>query len=340
MRKSLANLLFLVLGLPLTLCSLLLVSARPWALDREAYKRFVLDDRLYAALQAPELASRAPSTIELQATGEKLVFDGPALTRAAQKDLPWPEIKATAARGGDALLDAVEGKNPEGRVELDLRPLKLALAAKSQAAGRDYVAALTAAGKGGASPKIGEVSGKGVTLVSAKASVVASDLAAVTAAIPDKAVSKPLTATRRFPVPVGVLESDSGGLSQALLDRATWSMVAVSALLLFLLGTLGGKDLFSRLSRTGKYLMVPSVIVLVAGALLAIPGGLALQNVLPPEARAMLDGQGGAQLRAYLASALGPISRDLFLTGLVAASLGGALVSAKRIAQPKPEEED
>jgi hypothetical protein len=54
----------------------------------------------------------------------------------------------------------------------------------------------------------------------------------------------------------------------------------------------------------------------------------------------MLEGQAGAQLRAYLASALGPISRDFFLTGLVAASLGGVLVSAKRIAQPKIKEED
>ena len=332
MRRSFANLLFLVLGLPLTLSSLLLVSVRPWALDRETYKRFVEDDRLYAALQAPDMASRAPATIELQAASQKLVFDGPALMRTAQKDLPWSAIKATASRGADAILDAALGASPGGRIELDLRPLKAALTAKSQAAGRDYVAAA----------KGSDMSGTSAALVPAKAQAVASDLAAAVAGIPDKAVSGPRAVARedaRRP-PVGVLARSSEGLNQALLDRMTWSLVAASALLLAGLGALGSKDLYSRLSRAGKYLMVPSVIVLVAGAMLAIPGGLILQNILPPEARAMLDGQGGAQLRAYLASALGPISRDFFLTGLVAASLGGALVSAKRIAQPKAEEED
>jgi hypothetical protein len=340
MRRSFASLLFLVLGLPLTLSALLLVSVRPWALDRETYKRFVEDDRLYAALQSPDMASRAPATIELQASGQKLVFDGPALTRTAQKDLPWPAIKATASRGADAFLDAALGKSPGGRIELDLRPLKLALAAKSPAAGRDYVAALTGKGSGAADASL--ASGTSAALVPAKASIVASGLAAAAAGIPDKVVSDPRTAARADSrrLPVGLLARNSSGLSQSLLDRITWSMVAASALLLTGLGALGGKDLYSRLARAGKYLMLPSIVVLAAGALLAIPGGFVLQNVLPPEARTMLEGQAGVQLRAYLASALGPISRDFFLTGLVAASLGGVLVSAKRIAQPKIEEED
>jgi len=59
MRKVLANLLFIFLGLPLALSALMLISVRPWALDRDAYKRFVEDDRLYAALQAPDRESRS-----------------------------------------------------------------------------------------------------------------------------------------------------------------------------------------------------------------------------------------------------------------------------------------
>lgn len=339
MRRGLANLLFLFLGLPLALSSLLLVSARPWALDRETYRRWVEDDRLYSALQAPEIASRAPETIELQAAGQKLVFDGPALTAAAQKDLPWPAIKATAAKATDAVLDAVEGRSPGGRVELDLRPLKAALVAAAPAAGRDYAAALAARGGDAALASGGGDAAAGTALVPAKGA--AGVLAQAARELPDEAVSEPLgqRQMRRAErsLPVGVL-SRGEALTQAALDRATWSMLAASALLLTGLAALGGRDLASRLERAGKYLMPPSVIVLALGAILAIPGGLILQNVLPAEARAMLEGQAGAQLRAYLASALGPIARDFFLTGLVGASLGGLLGQARRIIEPKLDE--
>ena len=59
MRKFLSSFLYLFLGLPLALSTLFLISARPWALDRETYRRFVEDDRLYAALRSPR-SRRAP----------------------------------------------------------------------------------------------------------------------------------------------------------------------------------------------------------------------------------------------------------------------------------------
>jgi len=124
-------------------------------------------------------------------------------------------------------------------------------------------------------------------------------------------------------------------VTQALLNRMTATSVAVSALLIAGLGALGGTGLVSRLSRAGKYLLIPSVLVLCFGAILAIPGGLILQNILPEGAKAMIEGAGGSQLRAYLASALGPIARSFFIAGLVGASVGGVLASARKFGEPK-----
>jgi hypothetical protein len=334
MRKFLANLLFLFIGLPLTLSALFLLSVRPWALDRATYKRFVEDDRLYAALQAPEMASRAPATIKLEAAGDaELSLDGPALVAAAQKELPWPEIKQSASRAVDSVLDAVEGKTAPGAPEIDLRALKAATKAKAPALARDYDSVLKSSGRSSPS-KLNR-------------SQLAMALAIAVDEIPDKArldenslPASPrgrMQALRRGPGGplVGVLSSGSDGLSQALLNRMTATTAALSALLLAGLGALGGRSLLTRLSRSGRYLLIPSIVVLGLGVLLAIPGGLILQNVLPDDARAMVMGQGGAQLRAYLASVLGPIAKSFFVTGLIGASIGGVLASTRRFAEPK-----
>jgi hypothetical protein len=325
MRRFLANVLYLFMALPLTFSALMLLSARPWALDRETYKRIALDDRLYAALQAPEMATRAPETIELESSGVAIVLDGSALVATAQKDLPWPEIKATASRGVDAAMDAVERRGKAA--ELDLRPLKAALKAKIPAAARDYAAALAAEAKAG-------TAAKGAT--EAKPELLQAALALETARIPDSAkIDRPSPPMRRPAMPIGLMSRGPEALSQALLNRMTATTVALSALLLAGLGALGGTNLVSRLSRAGKYLLIPSVVVLGIGVLLAIPGGLILQNVLPEEARTMLAGQGGAQLRSYLASVLGPIAKSFFITGLIGASAGGVLLSTKRFSEPK-----
>jgi hypothetical protein len=325
MRRFLANILFLFLGLPLVLSTLFLISARPWALDRETYKRFVDDDRLYAALRAPEMASRAPRNIELGpagGNGEKLRLEGPALVAAAQKDMPWPELRATASRAVDSVLDAVEGK-AGGTLELDLRALKASLRQKVPALARDYIAGATASEL----PKNAD-----------SAAEIAALLGGYVDAMPDRAVAPPPPDRRRIGGPIGVMSRGptlERGLSQAILNRMTATMAAVSALLIAGLGALGGTGLVSRLSRAGRYLLLPSILVLGAGIALAIPGGLILQNVLPREFQDMVAGSAGAQLRDYLAAALGPIARNFFITGLVGTSLGGVLTQTRRFAEPK-----
>jgi hypothetical protein len=327
MRRFLANVLFLFIGLPLTLSALMLLSARPWVLDRATYKRIALDDRLYAALQAPEIAAHAPRTFELESSGVKLVLDGPALVATAQKDLPWPEIKATASRGVDAAMDVIERGDAGKAALLDLRPLKAALEAKTPAAARDYSTALAAEIKAGTAAKLS---------TEAKPELLQIALAQETARIPDSAkIERPSPPMRRSWPLIGVISRGPENLSQALLNRMTATAVALSALIIAGLGALGGTNLVSRLSRAGKYLLVPSIVVLGVGMLLAVPGGLILQNILPAGARTMMTGQAGAQMRAYLASVLGPIARSFFITGLVGASAGGVLLSTKRFSEPR-----
>ena len=315
MRRFLAALLYLCLGLPLALSAMLLIATRPWALDRETYKRFVQDDRLYAALQAPEIAARASRTIRLGPAE----FDGPALIAAAQKEMPIPEIKAVATKAIDLAMDRIATGGSETSMSIDLRPLKAALKAKSPAMARDYVAALVA-------PSTDQ---PGLT----QPGTVSKALSAgIDSLVPDSATARPTAGRMDAGIRLGTA---SRGLSQALLNRMTAGMAAISALLLAGLGALGGAGLTSKLSRAGRFLFVPSIVVLGIGVVMAIPGGLILQNVLPHGLQGMLGGAAGAQLRAYLASALGPIARSFLITGLVGASLGGVLASSRRFSEPK-----
>ena len=122
--------LFLFLGLPLALSALAPIATRPWALDRETYKRFVQDDRLYAALQAPEMAARArrgrsrwrrPSRARRTARPRRRGPEGSAL----------PEIKSTASKAIDAVFDGAYDASLRGTgVTLDLGQLKAALASR------------------------------------------------------------------------------------------------------------------------------------------------------------------------------------------------------------------
>ena len=247
-----------------------------------------------------------------------------------------PEIKATASRAVDIVMDAVQSPASASsgrRVEIDLRSLKAALKAKSPAVARDYVAGIA---------KTGDAPG-GLSQPAA----VSEALSSAVDSLPDRAVAPdPVASNARriggpLGMPMGVIsraqqrEMETRGLSQALLNRMTATMAAASALLLAGLGALGGSGALSRLSRAGRYLLLPSVIVLGVGVVLAIPGGLILQNVLPHGLQGMVGGSAGAQLRAYLASVLGPIARSFFITGLVGASLGGVLSQARRMGEPK-----
>ncbi len=326
MRKFLANVLYIFMGLPLALSALMLLSVRPWALDRETYKRFVLDDRLYAALASPEAAARAPEVIEIDGAS----LDGKALVAAVQKNIPVAAVKAAGAGAIDSVMDGALSASAES-ASIDFKELKAALKGASPAVARDYVAALPVESL---PPSATDLTYRPAAVGQKAASeAMAKTLASsLDRAIPDTALV-PMSEDR----PSGAMPAANRAkiMSQAFLNRTSVVTALFSGLFLLGLGALGSSTWGGRLARAGKYVLIPSIFVLGIGAVIAIPGGLILQNLMPREAIEVFRGEAGNQLRAYLSSSLGPIAKSFFITGLVGASVGGLLVSMRRIVEPK-----
>jgi hypothetical protein len=325
MRKALSTLLYLVGGLPLALSALMLLSVRPWAVDRDFYEKLVTDERLYAVLSSPELAKAAPALVKRG----QLVFDGPALAQALQKNLSAEELKAFGLGAVDLAMDAVEGRAPANRIELDIGPLKKSLESKAPAVARDYVAAL-ATRPGSPAPGDYSFRPESVSVKSAE-ELVRKALSAALAELPDTASTslEPRAGSRPpfFP--------RDGVMTKAALDRGSTLLAVLSAAVLGGLAALGGSGLVRILSRAGKFILLPSVLVLAIGGVLAIPGGLILQGLFPDVVREALGGAAAAPLRGYLSLLLGTIAKGFLITGLVGTSVGGVLASTKRIAEPK-----
>ena len=324
MKRFFSKLLFIFLGLPLVLSSVMLLSVRPWALDRDFYKHLINDDRLYAILRSSDMAKDADARMELGGS----VFAGPELLAALQKRIPETELKALGNQAVDRAIDLAEGK-ARGGLELDLKPLKAALKKAAPGTVDDYLRAIPETKE---TLKPGDLTARPASIPlpllakSAEAALVnAAD------AIPDKTGDP--NATIR-------VESGVGLAGQAALNRATATATALAALLVAGLATMGGGGLAAILARAGRMIGGPSAFAIILGALFWLPGASFLEKLLPPEARTLLSTEAVAALRAYFASALGTMAKSFFLTGLIGASLGGLLGSAKKILQPKEIEED
>ena len=323
MRKFLANALYLFCGLPLALSALLLIAARPWALDRDFYRKALSDPRLYEAVAAAAQAGSRDASSTIDVGGETL--DGAALGAALGKNLPADALRDTALRAAGQALDLVEGADRDGRFDLDLKPLKAAIRSRAPAIARDYAAALPSRPE---LPAPGDFSYRPASLSPKAAEAKAAQLLGSRIdAMPD-AVSAPADAR----VTMGGRPTF---LSRALVDRTALSLAAFSGLFIAGLAALGGTGIAGRIAKAGRYLLPPSIAVLALGALLSLPGSPVALATLPPEARQLLSGPAAAALRDYAASVLGLVARGFFVTGLVGASLGGLLASAKRIAEPK-----
>jgi len=328
MRKAIATIAYVFCGLPMALSALLLLAARPWALDRDFYRRVVSDDRLYRAVAAASADPRGEGarlegaeTVEIEGS----VYDAKALAQAVGKSLPVDELKAASLRAVDEALNLVEGSDRDGSFDLDLRPLKAAIRERAPAMARDYVAALPARP---GSPATGDFSYRPASLSPEAAEKRVAAAASERAnALPDS-ISSPVDARIE-------LNGVRTFLSATALDRAAATLATASGLLLAALAALGGSGIAGRIAKAGRYLLPPSILVLALGALMSLPGSPALLAALPAEAKALMSAPAAAAMRDYVASVLGQVARSFFVTGLVGASLGGVLASARRIAQPK-----
>jgi hypothetical protein len=316
MRSFFAGLLYLCFGLPLALSALLLVSVRPWVLDRDFYKRVVGDEALYTAIKAADLGREAG---EISLGGSS--FDRPSLAAAVQKNLPVAELKELGSRSVDAVLDAAEGRRVPATI--DLKPIKQVLVARSPQIARDYASVLPTRP---ALPAPGDLSFRNEALpVQTMATLADRALRTAVAGIPETGtVSPPRTREGRM----------AGFVSQASLDRAATISTALSVILLGGLAWLGGRNAGARLAKAGRFILLPSIVVLALGLVLYLPGASILGRLVPAQVHLALGGSSQALL-GYIAHVFGLVSRGFMITGLVGASIGGGLVSLRRVFDPR-----
>ncbi|MBL8967565.1 MAG: hypothetical protein JNG85_11165, partial [Spirochaetaceae bacterium] len=220
--------------------------------------------------------------------------------------------------------DALESRAGSADLVLDLSPLKAALRKAAPQAAADYAKALPVRAE---KPAAGDFSfrpeGSSVAVMTEKTRAA---LLAAADKVPARVEEKNLRVQTDLPK----------GLSlKAGFDRATFTLTLLSAVLIAGLALMAGGGSAAVLSRAGSYLIPPSVLVLVPGILLALPGAPFLLKVLPLEAGQALSGEAAASLRAYFGAVLGTMSRSFFVTGLVGVSLGAALKSFRRIFEPR-----
>ena len=316
MRRFLAGILYLFLGLPIALSGLLALSVRPWALDPGFYRRAIEDPRLWTALKSPEALKGAPESIEIGG----YIFSGPALYGALQKHIPEAELKNLGGRAIDDIIGAV--RSGRAAAALDLRPLKNGLSKESGAFAADYIRSLP----------------KGLPDSPTDLRVIPEGAAGIKTEGPAQAAEKligsiPDTVTPHVE-PERASQTRSLTVARGGLDRMASSALGAGAVLLLGLGFLGGGGIGRSLSRSGRFLIIPSAIVLAAGLALSIPGApLAMQiaSHLPkaPEAGFV------TALGSWLGSWLGVAARSFFVVGLSGVSIGALLVSLRRIFEPR-----
>lgn len=309
MRKFLSALFYFFWGLPLLLASLGLFGVLPWITDRGYYRSIVEDERLYRILSSPELSAGVDADLEHGAYS----LHGPTLARGLQLELPEAELRTLGLSAVDQGADYFLGLRAR-EPELDLRPLKSALEKRLPAIAGHYYAEAPQSYRPSLPASPEEL---GVILSGALNQV------------PDTLELRPAPAGRE-----AAFVRETGSLGKA---AAVLALVAAAALAA--LAFLGGGGAAAVLARAGAMLGFPSVLVLLFGALLALPSASFLIQLLPPEAKALLDSGQGQELRSFLASILSPAARGFFVSGLAGASAAGLLKGLGRYL-PREEEED
>ncbi len=323
MRKGLSTILYLFLGLPITLSALFCLAVKPWALDRAFYKRVIEDRRLYAALRSPDIARGVDARLEFGG----FTFSGPALVTALQPRLPEKELTALGHAAIDQTFDALESgaqNRPDADLMLDMRPLKASLLAMTDAAAEAYVRALPVRDE---SPNPADLSFRPASIAPARMD------AETRAALGKAATSIPDVVSNTLRIDAGI----KGRSVKAAFDQATATLTGFAFALIAGLALLGGGGAVSVLSRAGSYLIPPSVLILVPGVILSMPWTVITRKAMPgmpAELARFLASDAGRAFHEYLGAVLGPMGRSFFVAGLVGLSLGAALKSLRRIFEP------
>ena len=326
MRRFLSGILYLIVGLPLALSALLSFSAKPILTDKEFYRKALTDDRLYSIVADPESWKNADPITERG--GYRM--DTAALVSAFGKNLPAAELKALASIAVDETFEALSANSSDRSIDLDLKPMKARLASSLPSISKGYAAALPVRDEPSTDA---DLSYRPASLPLAQAekaagSAFAKILLDIPETISESVGNAGLPASGR----VRLLRFDprSTGSTTTGLSLAAFALIAA-------LSMLGSRTWTQRLRRAGKYIIIPSAIVMIAGGILYLPGAPALKAILPGDVALIANSANVATLSAYFASIFGPLARSLLLTGLVGSSIGGALVSSRRILEAREE---
>lgn len=325
MRKFLAFVLGLFIAIPMLFFAFLLISVRPWILDRNFYKQAVTDERLYSGIKdMPKLEDGR--TVQF----EGLTLNANALQGATAAVLPTAEIRKLGGASVDAVFDSLEGK-PGAPESIDLEPLKASVRANSRKFVSAYVDALPEGASAQGDPLDLSALPKGTT----RAAFAAKIGPQVSKAL-DSGMAK-MDSRIRLPAPrprAGgwILRGNlSAGYARFMFGSLAFALVAW-----LLAGMLWPKPWSSRLPFMGGLLVFSSAVIIVAGVcgafavnFQAIEKGMQALGVPAGWAG---SGAGAQAVKGYFAGLAATMTRGFFITGIIAASAGAGLISMRWVA--------
>ena len=331
MRKLLALVLYLFIGLPAILGTLFLVPAKSWLLDREFYKQIVSGPETRAVLESPHLYEGFEDTIEL---GDRLTLSGPAAGTALHTSLPVPEILAAAGKTVDSAFDSLEGNFASGRIRIDMRDLKKSLEKGIPEFARVYSANVPVSPSLSASRLISLSARESALDLSVRPQdlseadfnkVVRAATAAALSALPEVEEADLPPPSQTGPFYGKAIDPrdalDRGLIWMALLAGGIWVAGAF----------ISADSANKRLKWLGATLLLPGIVVLAAGAVLRLGADPLVLNVArdPDLQRILTDPSLGA-VRNWIHRPLWIISNGFLISGAAAMIVGGGVSASRR----------
>jgi hypothetical protein len=311
LRRFFGFAMYLFISLPLLLGSMTLLSVRPWLTDPAAYKALVEDPRFTAVLEAPELPSHFPATLDLGGYS----YEGPAVAAAFQSAIPASALVQTATLSIDTVFSAID-TGATGFM-IDLQPLREALIAGSGPFAETYLA------RTGKLPAA--LPGPQSALTSSNLSMVLADMAAELP--PSLAFDDPSLGA------VGQRTANLATMRTGLRTASIW--LALAAAGLTVAGAFIAEESWrKRLKLLGSRILGPGVPILVIGLVphLINPAGL----VRVAGASSMNQFPALLEYIKFVATSLGG---GFMVVGLAAVGIGTALVSTTHLLPPGDDEE-
>ncbi len=325
MRKFLAFVLALTLAIPMLIGAFVLLSVRPWVLNRDFYKSSLTDERLFASIEAVMLMDKSES---IEVGGMR--FDGPSFRKAIMASLPKADINAFTKTAVDTTFDELEGKAGRGSGKIDLQPLTESLKRNATTFVNSYAESVPEGESSIIDPKDLSLLPQGLSRQRFKEGLSPLVDTALDAFFADLGPQIQLPDIRSASA-----RSPFRGNAVASLTLGTFLTLGMGIAFWILAGFLWPKPWSGRFPFLGGTLIASSVVVLVIG----LSGYLSLNAQSALNAMTLFkipmpatEGMDLLVLRTYLASLAATITKGFFITGLIAASVGGGLVSMRWVA--------